>query len=843
MLLALLALLACKNQNDDTGEGPPPPPVIPGAPHVGAAQGFLKLPVGTPLGGFTARCTCLGSFSKQDERTSAYTTDFVPSTGVQTLPGIKVIWLENGDDHLVITKTDQIYSFDGLVEALEARLEEATGERLDGRVIHTTNHSHSSWGTFSDQITYYLGTDKYNEENFQRMVDQIAAVALEAYDAREPAKIGVGWARDWDPDDRVYRDRRGINDDLQVWPDAEPGMGKDPHLAVMRFDALDDRPIALVANFGMHGIIGDADSSMVSTDAGGHLEVVLEEGFDEQVVVMFTQGSGGDASPAGRQRDYARMESIGEIGAPLVRALYDQVPTSADAIRLESASRSIPKHPSQIRVTRGGTVDWRYTPYDADHRPDDIVYDEDGQLVSPIDEFNVPYGAVFCGSGSLDLPVGKIRTDAYPYSNCLDVELLSRLIMVFFELDEVPLPLPESLKAKTTATRLGPVPTLYPDGSTAVEDLLVGFFPGEATAMYNEQWRRRVEAELGYKQPLMISYSQDHEGYLLIPEDWLLGEYEADITVWGPLEGEHIMEGVLTVADEILSTDVHEDPDPHGHFAPTTYERKPLPTAQPDETPGAGTLLDAVPPYLWTPLDLIPDLEIPPEVPRVQGLVQIAWEGGDPGVDSPEVTIERLVDGTWEPLRTRAGRLITEGYPDILLAYTPDPLRPEDFNGNGKLDPEEEQQTHYWWAGWQVVDHVHDRAGLPLGRYRLKVQGQHYTGGSETWPWNSAPYEVVGPEFEVVPASLTLERTDEGVLASLRGPAHGYRLIHLDGAQRGHNPVAGPITVELTTSAGVEVETLDPVSAGERSLLPLDLTDVIELTVTDAYGNVGHLAL
>ena len=139
--------------SDEWTEPPPPPPIEAGAPVVGAAEGYLNLPVGTPLSGFTSRCSCLGSTSKQDDRDSAFTVSFIESTGIQTTPTIKVIWVENGDDNLVLTKTDTIYSSDEIVAVLSARLSEATGEDLSGRVVHTTNHSHSSWGTFQHGVT------------------------------------------------------------------------------------------------------------------------------------------------------------------------------------------------------------------------------------------------------------------------------------------------------------------------------------------------------------------------------------------------------------------------------------------------------------------------------------------------------------------------------------------------------------------------------------------------------------------------------------------------------------------------------------------------------------------
>ncbi len=861
-MLLTLALLACQTPQGTSTDTPPPPPrdtaetttsftlppadLVAGAPLVAAAEGDLILPIGTPLGGYTARCLCMAGISSQDSRDSHYANGFAVSTGVQTYPTIKVMWIANGDDHLVITKTDSIYSFDGLVAAITDRLERSSGVPLAGRVIHTANHSHSSFGTFSDQPTFYLGSDTLVRENFDRMADQIAEVAMEAYDELAPGRIGVGWGVDWDPADEVYSDRRGENNELAVWPDAEPGMGKDPHLGIIRLDDAAGEPIGVVVNFGMHGIIGSEQSPMVSGDSGAHLETYLEESFDRDVVVMFAQGSGGDASPRGRgDDDFARMESIGALAVDKIRPIIDSTPTAADPITLETVSRHIPIVHDEIAVTRNGTVDWRYTPYDPDATPDDVVYESNGDLITPLDEFNVPYGALFCGSdaGLGGLLGGDVFSEADEYVNCIDVEALIPLVEYTFGLEEdsVPLPLPESLKAGTTVTRLGPVPTLLPGGTTVTDDLLLGFFPGEATAMYGEQWRRRVRDELGDAQAMMISYSQDHEGYLLIPEDWLLGGYEPDISLWGPLAAEHTMEGVLQAASEVLSTSVREDPDPEGLYTPTTYPDRPLEVHTPDSTPRAGTRITEAltdPERLWSHFHRNGDvpteeLIIPSEVPRVQGVVQLAWEGGDPAVDSPRITVERMEGGSWVPLTSRTGRQITEADHDILLGHTPYPLTPAT-----------DEQEHRYWAAWQAVGHVHGKRDLPLGTYRLKVEGQRYTGTETTWPFTTEPYELTTESFEVVEAELALAVDKVGLTVSLPGPELGWRLIDVDGEALGDNPVheAVEVTVELGDGT-TEATTVTPVPEGGLSRLEVDLTDVVRVEVVDAYGNAGAIDL
>lgn len=817
-----LALLGCSSFEVEW------PEVQPGAPIAGAAERTIDLPVGTPLGGYSNRSTLLGSSSRPDQRRTHYNVGFAPSAGVQTRPTLKVIWLHNDDDHLVLIKADLIYSNDHYVEDVARVLGEHLGLDLEGRVTISTSHSHQSYGPFSDQFHFYLGGDKFHPEIYSRLVDETVEVALRAWEGREEVSLGSGWAKDWDPDNRVYRDRRSENDDLQVWDDAEPGYGKDPYLHMLRVDRLDGTPMALAFTFGIHGTAVGSSSPMISTEVTGHIEYAVQDTFDEPVVAMHLQGSGGDASPGGRGARFARLESVGERAVAGIVDLWGDTPVSDAPITIETVSRSIPQFHSQIRVTRGGAVDWYYAPLTDNPQPDEQIYDENGDIISPIDEFNAPYGAAFCGSEAPLIPAGNIGSEIFPYSACMDVELVSRILYAVFNIEEgeIPLPLPESLKAGTTASLVGPLPTLTPEGEERQEPLYVGFFPGEPTGMYGEQFRRRAHAELDHPHALLVGYAQDHEGYLMIPEDWLLGGYEPNINVWGPLQAEHIMEGVLDMSAAFLGNGLHDRPQVGSAFIPTRYPDRDLIPLRPDPTPTAGTPILHAPtePPLWTPESIPVDLSIPAAVPRVQHLVQFAWEGGDARVDLPVVTIERLSGESWEPVLTRSGRPITDAFHDIIMSWSPDPLFPVTV-----------EQTHRWWVAWQAVDHVSDKAGLPLGTYRLKARGQRYSGNEEVWPFSTEPYEVASEPFEVVPAELHISPTEGGVLASLPGPEHGFRMIHDDGDAAGHNPLTGPLRVWVD---GEEVAITEIERVGPRTFLALP--PFSEVVVEDRYGNVGH---
>ncbi len=805
------------------------PPLVAGAPVVGAASGVLRLPVGTPLSGYTGRCTCLLA-EAVDDRQSAYNTAFIESVGIQTLPSIDAVWIENGDDVLLWTKTDTIYSFDGLVAALEKAVGAAVGRDMVGRVIHTANHSHAAWGTFSDQSAFYLGSDGFNAENFARMVGQITDVSVSAWNAREPAKLGVSWHRDWDGD-MVTHDRRPENDALVVWPDmgAEQG-GKDPWLGVIRIDALDGRPLAAIFNFGMHGTVLGEDNPLASYEAPGAVETAFAELDGAPPVVMVVQGAGGDVSASAEQGDFAAVESVGERAAPLLWEAYVQTPVASDPLLLETVARSLPQLPEQIHVTRGGEVDWFYLPYEEDRFPDGRVYGDDGSILSPLDEFNTPFGAAFCGTGDLDLPVGRLPTDVFPYSNCLDIELISLLVNVYFKLPdgEPALPLLETTEAAVTVSRIGPLATRLGDGTDVTQDLLVGFFPGEVTSMASEMWRRRAAAEAGFQGAMTVGYAQDHEGYILIAEDWLLGGYEPDIGVWGPLQGDAILEGAVHAAAEVLTTDVREGPNPA--YDPTPWPERPLATPLIDATPEAGTLLTEAPEGLWLPLGIPADLSTPAVVPRVGGMVQLGWLGGDPAVDSPIVTLQRQKDGVWADVLDGSGRPVSEAGHDILLVWLPTPLYPA-----------EGPQTHAWVALWQAVGHGADRRSLEEGTYRLMVNGQRFSGTEATWPRTTAPYTVEGPEFEVVAGAIDVAVDENGLSVSLTAPGTGFRLVALGGDHRGDNPVVGPVTVSFSLPGGdEEVSVVEPVMEGHRSRLAMSIPEGwTAVEVVDGAGNGG----
>jgi hypothetical protein len=130
---------------------------------------------------------------------------------------------------------------------------------------------------------------------------------------------------------------------------------------------------------------------------------------------------------------------------------------------------------------------------------------------------------------------------------------------------------------------------------------------------------------------------------------------------------------------------------------------------------------------------------------------------------------------------------------------------------------------------------------LPLGTYRIVVDGKKYAGGATTWPWPTDTYRVESDPFEIVSAELSFEAGDGSLSVWIDAPArNAYRLVDLEGDSQGANPLRGELTVEITDVDGVT--TSQTVAAGTpvagRTVIATP-AGTRRVTVTDAHGNTG----
>jgi neutral ceramidase len=798
----------------------------------GAAENILDIPVGTALGGYTARAQFLSDAPTVDTRKVAISGTFNPSIGFSAAPRVKAVALSAGGEQVVIVKADMIFVYEGMLYDLEQRL----GPAFAGKVIITASHSHSAWAQMTAHGPLKLGAGQMRDLVYTRFLDAFEATARAAIAAERPAQIGFFADPNFDPTDQISRDRRGENDVLPG------GKRKDDHLYLIRIDGTDNTPIAIIPVYGVHGTLEDENNPLATTDSVGAMERVMEEQFDSNVIVMHLQSAGADTSPVGHGGidcdlhpgvttdpcfPFGQEEGHGLAALPQIMAAWTAAGSAMQtSLELSMVTRSVETGPkAETFVVRGGSANYSpfpatqltYAPFDSSRTPDGIIYDTDGTtLLTPLDEFNAPVGAALCEYAEPMFPSAAIDgTDGLlPYGSCLRLDIAGSILGPIFDVDfgvDATDPVCETTRTTISALRLG--------------DYVLGTLPGETSVLLNDYMRQNSPVDALHT--IVVGYAQGHVGYMLRPEDWMLGGYEPSVSFWGPLEAEYLANQLQALMPLTLMTSRQD-----GTAAGTTRVANVTPTDTfpiDDPAPNAGTIPTTVPPDVWQRTGHPAQVQPAAQVERVSGIATFVWIGDDPSTQTPRVTLEVQQGETYVPATRKSGRAVDDA--ELIVAYTPEPLQ----RGTGP-------QTHVWDVEWQAVpwmgdtgiDDLDSRGGLPLGNYRFHVVGKG-------WTLDSDPFQVVAGG---VSATVTRTGGNIHIVASWSAPK-GWRLM--DMSMNSNQPVpirSQAITVQLMSAGGTNLGSLvSTTSDANGNVVVTDNSSATSAVVTDRFGNSQTITL
>lgn len=849
-LAALFTAFACSEPSSPVKNNPPPaepsrdppfcsferppshaekPAPAPAVIRAAYAERVLDMPIGAPLGGYGDRLTLLGQATPADARPKRFTKGFVPSVGMHDAPKAHVTALEVGGERLALVGLDVPLLNENSLFELEAKTE-AIGP-MRGRIILSASHSHAAWAGWQPSLVLMPGIDRPRSDLSDRLLNSVAQAIADAFSALEDAKIGFAVEKQFDPNDTVSSDRRGENDAV-LGPDGNTaGMNKDPIVWAMRIDRADGTPLSAIVNLPVHGTLGEGSNPLVSTDLPGAIGRSLSNKLGYPV--MHLQGAAGDITPkelqsrkncpgAARCLDMPGIEIVAGRAADLAAPLVEGIQTS-DKAAMEVVTRTFYSGREAV-VKRPDGTELRYAP--ADVEPDGILFDSMGKISNPIDEFNTATGAGLCGdrdAGSFAPLAGA----ADVYLSCLDVGRGQGFVLGLFDVPPVAdMPLCDTIRTTATAVRIA---------GTSSGDWLLLTIPGEPTAPFASYLRGRSPA--GADKTLLIGYAGDHVGYVLTAEDWLAGGYEPSTNIWGPLEGEIAMDGILEAAALAWTPQVEDPEDGSSRFLNWVFpDAKPLEiTITADHGQPAPNV------NVWWPDTVNNEAGVPAAmVPRAVGTARFAWFGGDPAVDMPDIFIEyETMPDVFEPLVDSRGKPAGSRDGAVVLSYTPEPLT-ADKPGH-----------HIFAALWQPVPadpfgaaEPQKPYSLPLGRYRFHVKGRAMAAQG------AVDYELTSIPFEVTEAPLSLDSSAKRAGNSIElqaslGQAPGMRALQ-DGPSDVDIPLPGPWTLEITfADATVKSLMVMPDSNGLISI-PLSAAEVLSamsVNVRDAMGNGGILTV
>ena len=205
---------------------------------------------------------------------SPYATYSPPSRGYYDSLVAKSVAMYDGNDCVILVKTDFIGMLDevamAVAEAVESKAPGLVATTMPGcqlydGLVMSANHSHDGPGAVANHSTRYfwLAVDTYQPAVFEQLVGDLAEVIIGSIQNLKPARFGHAAGREGhDVPGQNDRSLNGFRRSRSPWT-ADQVMAQNTmrrRLGVLRVDALDGTPIAAIFNYAAHGIIFDVEN-------------------------------------------------------------------------------------------------------------------------------------------------------------------------------------------------------------------------------------------------------------------------------------------------------------------------------------------------------------------------------------------------------------------------------------------------------------------------------------------------------------------------------------------------------------------------------------------------------
>ena len=430
----------------------------------------------------------------------------------------------------------------------------------------------------------------------------------------------------------------------------ENGDVQDDAMGIIKIERANGELLALVVNYAMHGTVLDSDEWTLSRDASGAVEAGIESRLPVPAPVLYLQSWAGDMAPS---RPDGYIVADGHPSRPGFPRL--------DALGAAAADAVIPQL-DDIEVTETPTL-----------RVSTVAVPLVPEEINPDGSFDAyRFGGIYCVDSD-----SNCGPDAQPYT---PAQLACVPIAEMWTVNW----------AYLTAARIG--------------DLGLMTLPGEPLTSVGVELRERTLEATGLRDVFVIGYSQGYLAYLLHPDDFWMGGYEAAGTLMGPGFAVFLINRAVAIAANLVAE------QPLG-FTPAAVAGGPSLQYDP---------LEAEAPQLEPVVD--------GQSAAGENTVWVRWVGGGPVTDAPRVSLEHQVDDEWIPFVYPHGGPVHSGGPEIELLLSVEPT----YEDVLVL----EARTFRWTARMPSRFSVMPSFGQPEGMFRFVIEGHH-----------QAPYELVSAPF------------------------------------------------------------------------------------------------
>ncbi len=165
---------------------------------------------------------------------------------------------------------------------------------------------------------------KYTAELKKRLTD----IAVEASENIVPFRMGMGKGSC-----NMNINRRAVYASGEVWIGRNPDGPCDHELDVVKFESLENKPLAVLINWPCHGTVSGYENYQITGDWPGAAARFIREQIGENVVVAVTAGASAEINPIyGPGDSFREVEAIGyHVGSETnnVLALIETLPVNS----------------------------------------------------------------------------------------------------------------------------------------------------------------------------------------------------------------------------------------------------------------------------------------------------------------------------------------------------------------------------------------------------------------------------------------------------------------------------------------------------------------------------------
>ncbi len=252
------------------------------------------------------------------------------STGIHDHLFHRVLALDDGTTQFFLVSSELCEFAPSVYDEFAARLKRETGV-APVQVWWTVTHTHSGPEVGPPGLTKVLMPERYNHEpdqEYTAYVERTLSDAIKEAQAKlAPARLTAGTGSSAANINRRGRDPKG-HISLGLNPDGPV----DRQIGLIRLERPDGSPIALVANYSMHGTALGQKNTLISGDAPGIVSAYVEEKLGAPM--LFINGAAGDLAPIYTVQDNFVMAHITEfnvlLGDKILAANHSLAPATSE---------------------------------------------------------------------------------------------------------------------------------------------------------------------------------------------------------------------------------------------------------------------------------------------------------------------------------------------------------------------------------------------------------------------------------------------------------------------------------------------------------------------------------